>query len=70
MTTKHGQMKSIIKTNYNKMNKKSVIETNDFVYYMSLLRKEINTKFTGKLEDLEKLKEDIELYINVMKAKL
>ena len=63
-------MKSIIKTNYNKMNKESVIETNDFVYYMSLLRKEINTKFTGKLEDLEKLKEDIELYINVMKAKL
>ena len=52
------------------MNKESVIETNDFVYYMSLLRKEINTKFTGKLEDLEKLKEDIELYINVMKAKL
>lgn len=52
------------------MNKKSVIETNDFVYYMSLLRKKINTKFTGKLEDLEKLKEDIELYINVMKAKL
>lgn len=70
MTTKHGQMKSIIKTNYNKMNKESVIETNDFVYYMSLLRKKINAKFTGKLEDLEKLKEDIELYINVMKAKL
>ena len=52
------------------MNKESLIETNDFVYYMSLLRKKINAKFTGKLEDLEKLKQDIELYINVMKAKL
>jgi hypothetical protein len=54
----------------NQTGKKFTMETNDFAYYMSLLRKNIDTKFTGKLEDLEKLKQDIELYINVMKAKL
>ena len=46
-----------------------VMETNDFSYYVSLKKKGIPTKFTGKSADLEQLLDDLTEYLTTKHKK-
>ena len=49
---------------YNEKGESWIMKTNDFSYYISLKKKGIPTKFTGKESDLILLKNDILTHLN------